>query len=81
MRRPVAGEQLVKMYQCDNCVRLWDFDELNNIQRYFERVDEDGPDPDGECPSCGCLAYEILVPAAVAIGRRLTVESSRRCPV
>jgi DNA-directed RNA polymerase subunit RPC12/RpoP len=46
-------------YQCDNCSAILTTEELRTINRYWERVDEDGVEPDGECPHCGCLAYEV----------------------
>ena len=44
-------------YKCDNCDERMTAAELNVIKRYSERVDEDGEEPAGECPHCGCLAY------------------------
>jgi len=46
-------------YRCDNCESLWNLDDLHEIKDYWMRVDEDGPEPDGECPDCGCLCYEL----------------------
>lgn len=43
---------------CANCDWRGPLADLKPIQRYWERVDEeDGAEPDGECPECGCLAY------------------------
>ena len=43
---------------CDNCEWRGDPSELKDIKRYHERVDDDdGEEPAGECPKCGCLAY------------------------
>lgn len=52
----LVGSPLCK---CDNCGHLAPRSELKDIQDYEQRVDEDGTEPDGECPECGCLAYEL----------------------
>jgi DNA-directed RNA polymerase subunit RPC12/RpoP len=43
---------------CDNCGARIPADELVIPHRLWERMDEDGPEPAGECPHCGALAYE-----------------------
>ncbi|HRY03838.1 MAG TPA: hypothetical protein P5256_11945 [Beijerinckiaceae bacterium] len=47
-------------YKCGNCDWEGSAEELRDIKRYWERVDEDldHAEPDGECPKCGALAYE-----------------------
>ena len=46
--------------ECANCSAIWDITELNDIKRYWERVDADDEcEPDGECPDCGSLCYLI----------------------
>lgn len=46
--------------ECANCGKHSLLSALNPIKRYHERVDEDDEhEPDGECPSCGALAYEL----------------------
>jgi hypothetical protein len=50
--------------ECANCSAIWDINELNEIKRYWERVDEnDEYQPDGECPNCGSLCYLIGEPS------------------
>lgn len=49
-----------KMYECANCAKQYGLDELGVILRYWERVaEEDEVEPDGECPECGALCYEV----------------------
>lgn len=44
---------------CANCEWSGPLDALKPIKHYWSRVDEeDDVEPDGECPSCGCLAYQ-----------------------
>ena len=43
---------------CDNCGKTWSAAQLRPAADLAERVDEDGPEPDGECPECGALCYE-----------------------
>ena len=45
--------------ECFNCGSIWDIKELNEIKRYWERVEEGEEEPDGECPKCGALCYLI----------------------
>lgn len=45
------------MAECDNCRHRCDVDNLDAIHRYYERVDDDGVEPAGQCPECGALAY------------------------
>lgn len=45
---------------CDDCRAKWEDDEvvpLHRVRHLFERVDEGGPMPSGECPACGALTY------------------------
>lgn len=42
---------------CDNCGAHIPMGELKIPRHLWERVDEDGPEPAGECPHCGALAY------------------------
>lgn len=42
---------------CDNCGERRFSDRLRHPSGLALRVDEDGPQPAGECPSCGSLAY------------------------
>lgn len=51
--------------QCDNCRWVGPEADTNEPTDLWERVDEDGPEPDGECPDCGCLCYETNVLDAV----------------
>lgn len=45
-------------HSCANCEGSYYEFELNDIKRYWERVDEsDKARPSGECPSCGALCY------------------------
>lgn len=45
--------------ECANCDWRGPMSALKDIKRYHERVDpEDGVEPAGECPECGCLAYD-----------------------
>lgn len=44
--------------ECDNCGHVCDVAQLGTIKHYHERVEEGAPIPAGECPECGCLAYE-----------------------
>jgi hypothetical protein len=46
------------IYTCDNCPWSGPFEELEEIESLWERVDEGGPMPNGECPECGVLAYK-----------------------
>lgn len=46
---------------CQNCNLVKEIEELNEIKKYFERVEDDEPEPAGECPLCGALAYQITV--------------------
>ncbi len=43
--------------KCDKCRHYWQFGELREARDLAERVDADGPEPAGECPECGALAY------------------------
>jgi hypothetical protein len=44
--------------QCANCD--WTGEDVRPIKHYSERVDpDDDAEPAGECPECGCLAYEV----------------------
>lgn len=52
--------------ECANCAWRGPLSALNDIKNYHERVDEDDEaEPDGECPECGCLAYDVTAPPAV----------------
>lgn len=44
---------------CGNCGHECSIDDLQPIQRYFERVIEGEDEPAGECPVCGCLSHEV----------------------
>jgi hypothetical protein len=51
-------------YQCDNCGRVWTFDQLDGISDLGERVSPGGEVPAGECPdpdeTCGgALCYPV----------------------
>ena len=48
-------------HRCDNCESVYDEDELDEIHHYWERVDEGGVVPSGQCPDdeCGCLCYPV----------------------
>jgi hypothetical protein len=50
----------MRPYECDNCAAILAAQQLQPIKHYSERVDEGGDEPDGECPECGSLAYEIV---------------------
>lgn len=43
--------------ECDNCEFAGCKEDLNDIKDYSQRVDADGPEPEGECPKCGALCY------------------------
>ena len=45
--------------KCDNCG--WVGHRLQTVPAHdlHERLDEHGPEPEGECPRCGALAYEM----------------------
>lgn len=48
------------MAQCADCAIVFPFADLKPVRRYWERVDEnDGYEPDGDCPFCGALAYRV----------------------
>ncbi len=49
---------------CDSCEWTGTHADLNDVADLWERVDEDGPEPDGECPDCGALAYRQAPEAA-----------------
>lgn len=55
--------------ECDNCEFAGCKEDLNDIKDYSERVSDDGPEPEGECPKCGALCYEVE-----AEPERLTME-------
>lgn len=43
-------------HECQNCGKLWDYEQLEQeIDRLAERVSPGEPMPSGECPSCGAL--------------------------
>lgn len=46
-------------YECDNCSKRWTEAELRPAANLSERMDEDGDEPDGECPECGALCYAV----------------------
>lgn len=47
-------------YECDNCGHIDNEATLiPEIKHYYERVDDEGPAPSGECSECGCLTYEV----------------------
>jgi len=46
-------------YQCDNCSKVWTFEQLHSISDLSERVEAGGIVPAGECPECGCLSYAV----------------------
>lgn len=47
-------------HRCDNCRQHFATEDLiTPIPDLAERVDEDGPEPSGECPLCGALCYPI----------------------
>lgn len=48
-----------KEARCDNCGALLNEDQLREPRDLWERVDPDGPEPAGECPHCGALAYFV----------------------
>lgn len=52
--------------KCDNCDWVGPTTDLNEIQDYFQRVDEGGEVPSGECPECGALAYPVSKSSKVA---------------
>jgi hypothetical protein len=43
--------------KCDNCGAVQYVRELKPVKHYWERVDDGGETPAGECMFCGCLAY------------------------
>ena len=45
---------------CDNCQAIHPLGSLRPAKDLHERVDENGEDPAGECPACGCLCYQVL---------------------
>ena len=47
--------------ECDDCAWRGTHADLNDVDPYtlWERLDENGPMPAGECPTCGALAYLI----------------------
>jgi len=50
--------------KCDNCGHVCGLSKLKPIQRLSERLDYPKDDPrcvmpDGECPKCGSLSYEV----------------------
>lgn len=57
--RDVTEALVGTKYDCDNCAGRWEYDELRYIAHYNERVGTNGPFPDGECPHCGALCYEV----------------------
>lgn len=54
--RVAAG--IIHTARCDNCMWNGDVGELNPIKDLEARLDPGGVVPAGECPECGCLAYE-----------------------
>jgi hypothetical protein len=52
-------QEAVPTVECDACDWRGTNADLNEATRLWERVDENGPMPSGECPSCGALAYLI----------------------
>ncbi|GAS94894.1 DNA polymerase III polC-type [Mycolicibacterium canariasense] len=48
---------IVSHARCDNCQFSCDETQLNDVRDHSLRVDTDGPEPAGECPRCGALAY------------------------
>lgn len=45
--------------ECDNCGLQCASHKLRPVQSPDERIDENGPNPEGECPECGCLSYIV----------------------
>lgn len=43
--------------ECDDCGETWRVDDLDDIERYHERVSSGSTVPAGECPECGALCY------------------------
>ena len=56
--RAIGQPVTADVYECDNCAWTGAKGDLGEIMHYGLRVDEGGPEPDGECPECGCLAYK-----------------------
>lgn len=46
---------------CENCLKLWRDDELEEIDDIWERVSPGEPMPSGECPECGALCQPDTV--------------------
>lgn len=58
-------------YRCDNCERIWTFEQLDNISDLADRVSPGCLVPAGECPdpdeTCGgALCYPVEGPAVSA---------------
>ena len=57
-----------RTFQCANCRRIWNRDKLiGEIAHYTERVAPDEEEPDGECPECGALCYQLEDPAEIEV--------------
>lgn len=41
--------------QCQNCLKVWDDEDLDEIKDLEMRVESGEPMPSGECPECGAL--------------------------
>ena len=46
-----------ELARCDNCGRVFPVPDLVELASLEQRVDPGGPEPAGECPSCGALCY------------------------
>jgi hypothetical protein len=42
-------------HKCQNCGKLWEQDDLKEIEHLGQRVSPGEPMPSGECPDCGAL--------------------------
>lgn len=49
-----SGEHLC---QCDNCCQIFREEQLHVVENWWERFDDGGILPAGQCPECGSLAY------------------------
>ena len=46
-------------YECENCGHIGDEDDFPMVRDLEQRLDENGPYTDKECPECGALAYAV----------------------
>lgn len=47
-------------YLCDNCANIYaNLEDLDQVRDLVDRIQKHGQMPDGQCPSCGGLAYSL----------------------